>query len=1366
MKNTKHLLKGFNGSALLLVTLAGLFSSATNSSAVSGSWNGTSDAIWANTANWSATPVPGVGDTATFNNAGNLNTTITTGSISLSNITFNTANAAAYTLGATPGAGTITFADGTTTAVTMNSTVAAPQIINANLTLGTAIASTTTFTNSSTTTSLTLGGAIAGGTGGTAAAKTLTVNGAGNTTISGAISNGGATNVALRATGPGVLTLSGSNSYTGTTQIGSQGGLTLGNLLLSGSGKIGTGAVTVWEGTLNLGNTTQTINGFTVGGGSPASSATVLIGSGILNLGGDLTFSAANNHAGAVISGSGGGVINLLGNRAFNAGDSNIASDDLIISAIIANGDLTARGILKGADGVLTLTAANTFTGDTSIVASGGTLKLDFAAANAPASNILYNAVAAGALNIGAGTSAVSTLLVQGKSDTTNSQAFGNLTLSAASNFGLNSITVNSGSNGTLNLSLGTITRAVVGAAIAFTGPASGNITTTQTDGRIAAATYTSGSGVTTWAGVTTGTLGAYTGDTLYAGGNIISSGSSNLFINNTTSGNVTQVSGTTTLATLTMLDGTDRTVAVGAGNALLFSGAAGGLQRSGTAGNLTIGTSGSAGSITAGTTASHEFVITNGSTSNLLTINSVITNNAGGSPVLNITGPGRTVFTGSNTYTGATNINAGILEIQNNNALGSVAGGTLIATGATLGLSGTITTAEAITINGNGLGNGGALRNFSGVSTLSGAITPLSFSNRINSDAGTLAITGTFVNGSGRALTFGGSGNTTLAIPISTGAANLTKDGSGTLTLLTTGVVSTSGAVTLNDGTLRYGANDAMGTGIVTVNGGVFDLSTFSDSVGVVTLSAGSIIGSGTLTGAGYTLTNSGTISANLGSNAATLIKSGSGTATLAGTSAYTGATTINSGTLNITGNLTGGTAITLAGPAQGIGGNGSLTQGASSVISGATSILTAGNMALVTSNVLAGNNTYSGVTNIQYGVWRLLHSNALGSTANGTSVSGPAALELAGDISIGAEALTLGSAGGISNGGALRNISGSNSYAGAISLGFGTRINSDAGTLTLTGTLTSTNLALLIGGAGNTAVTNTIALGTGALTKDGSGTLTLSGSNTYSGATAVNAGIIVFQNTSAKASNTVTALATGTIGLGVGGSGYYSSANVTSLFNTNTLTGFFLNAASGVAIDTTNAGGSFEQSTALTAARSLTKLGTGILTLSGSNTYSGATTVSQGTLIVSGSLGASSAATVASNAQVGGNGTINGNLTLSNGARFVFDLDNTPLTVGGTFALSNTFGIASLVQANGTAIDWTMVNDGTYSLVATSFVFNDTNISNFGLSNAATGLGGGKSAYFTNGSLQLVVVPEPSTWMLLSGGLTALMIFRRRRA
>jgi autotransporter-associated beta strand protein len=182
------------------------------------------------------------------------------------------------------------------------------------------------------------------------------------------------------------------------------------------------------------------------------------------------------------------------------------------------------------------------------------------------------------------------------------------------------------------------------------------------------------------------------------------------------------------------------------------------------------------------------------------------------------------------------------------------------------------------------------------------------------------------------------------------------------------------------------------------------------------------------------------------------------------------------------------------------------------------------------------------------------------------------------------------------------------------------------------------------------------------------------------------------------------------------------------------------------------------------------LTKQGLGVLKLSDSNTYSGATSVSQGVLLIDGSTAASSAVSVASGAAIGGNGTINGNLTLDSGALFAFDTGST-LDLGGSFSLDSLFGVDDLVSTSGGAVDWANIAQGTYTLMNTSFTFNDTNIGNFGTANQATGLAGGKSAYFQQGSptssLQLVVVPEPATIALAAVGVATLAwTYRRRKA
>ena len=64
--------------------------------------------------------------------------------------------------------------------------------------------------------------------------------------------------------------------------------------------------------------------------------------------------------------------------------------------------------------------------------------------------------------------------------------------------------------------------------------------------------------------------------------------------------------------------------------------------------------------------------------------------------------GAGTLTLSGTNTYTGLTNVNAGTLKVTANDALGTNAAGTVIASGATLDLANvTYSTTEAITNNG-----------------------------------------------------------------------------------------------------------------------------------------------------------------------------------------------------------------------------------------------------------------------------------------------------------------------------------------------------------------------------------------------------------------------------------------------------------------------------------------------------------------------------------------------------------------------------------------------------------------------------------------------------------------------------------------
>ncbi len=164
------------------------------------------------------------------------------------------------------------------------------------------------------------------------------------------------------------------------------------------------------------------------------------------------------------------------------------------------------------------------------------------------------------------------------------------------------------------------------------------------------------------------------------------------------------------------------------------------------------------------------------------------------------------------------------------------------------------------------------------------------------------------------------------------------------------------------------------------------------------------------------------------------------------------------------------------------------------------------------------------------------------------------------------------------------------------------------------------------------------------------------------------------------------------------------------------------------------------------------LTKQGTGTLTLSGASTYDGATLVSAGTLFVTGSLG-SSPVTVGSGATIGGNGTLAGTLNFDAGA--MLDVSGGTLSVAGLVSFDN-FGFGNLI-----GFDVNSASLGTYTMIEGSN-FDFTNVSNFGAANALD-LGDGRSAYFEEGSLRVVVIPEPGPALL--GGLGMLVLIRRKR-
>ena len=259
-------------------------------------------------------------------------------------------------------------------------------------------------------------------------------------------------------------------------------------------------------------------------------------------------------------------------------------------------------------------------------------------------------------------------------------------------------------------------------------------------------------------------------------------------------------------------------------------------------------------------------------------TVSGVISNSGGSAAGLTKTGVGTLILTGTNTYNGTTTVSTGgVLNIQNADALGSTAAGTVVQSGAALQIQGGITTAaEPLTINGTGIvnngnnipttatgyvaisipatvpvSNTGALRNISGDNTYSGVVT-LGSASRIQSDTvgNKLTLSGG-VTGSNKDLTVGGIGNTSITA-VTTGTGALTMQGAagqtggvftslrGTLNL--TGASTYTGTTTVRGGNINLtgSLNGSTGTALNFTAAGTYQVTDASQSMGVLTTTTG----------------------------------------------------------------------------------------------------------------------------------------------------------------------------------------------------------------------------------------------------------------------------------------------------------------------------------------------------------------------------------------------------------------------------------------------------------------------------------------------------------------------------------------------
>ena len=664
--------------------------------------------------------------------------------------------------------------------------------------------------------------------------------------------------------------------------------------------------------------------------------------------------------------------------------------------------------------------------------------------------------------------------------------------------------------------------------------------------------------------------------------------------------------------------------------------------------------------------------------------------------------------LSGNNTYSGATTISAGTIEIGAAGRLGAgtyaqniTNNGTFVyASTNNQTLSGIISGTGALTQNAASTLTLSGNNTYSGATTISTGTIEIGAAGRLG--AGTYA--GAISNNA--SLIYSGTNNQTLSGIISGTGALTQNNSSSTLTL--TGANTYTGTTTINAGTLQIGPTGRLGSGSY----------------------AGNISNNETLI---YSGTNAQTLSGIISGTGALTQNNSSSTLTLTGANTYTGTTTINAGTLQLgnngaTGSLSADSAITV---------NGALVFRRSDAISQGTNFSSAAitGTGLVIHNSANSTTLNNNTNSFSGGVWvqqGTLFAGAIGNSGEASFLGSCGTIKLGSSSSTGTLRLTTGSP--IETTDKVIDLSGTT--------GGGSIIAANA-TITMTGNLAMSGtgnktLSFTSSGSSNTfhlTYSGLIAEGVGSvlsLTFAGSGngnhTLT-NASNSFSGAVSI-AGNTASTTTTlnvagiGNATNTSYLGKNSTINIGAGTAG----TNILKYTGTGETTDKVINLASTnnnnqASLDASNASGLLKFTSDFTATgtasskilnligtgnaeiagaivnntsgnvTNVTKNGTGTWTLSGNNTYTGTTTISGGNLVISGT-NSGSAITVNSGGTLAGTGT-GGDTTVNSGGKI--SPGNSPgiLTVGGLTLNGNgtyTWEMADATGAAGTG--WDQIN------------------------------------------------------------------------
>jgi autotransporter-associated beta strand protein len=776
---------------------------------------------------------------------------------------------------------------------------------------------------------------------------------------------------------------------------------------------------------------------------------------------------------------------------------------------------------------------------------------------------------------------------------------------------------------------------------------------------------------------------------------------------------------------------------------------------------------------------------------------------NLSGAAVLNKTGGGTLLLTGTNTYSGGTVIASnggtlllgaasaispnGIYTVNVNNGL---AFGTGVTAGTISGLSGnggvTLTTADnmpvALSINSaagaptysgalSGIGSlikvGTGVQCLSGVASYSGPTTistgTLEMENVLFSNTSTASIapgaTLQFDVPSGNNPTPGNSftiaGSGTL---LKTGPGGLVLGGNNghvTMSMGASGLIDIENGAVLNDySNVVWTANQAS---LNLSSSGMFDLRgqnlpigalTGSGTVGnttgtsILTFGAGDSSGvfSGTIVGNNGTVVGGGSDSkGNLNAGVLSVTKTGNGIETLDGNNTYSGGTTIDAGTLNIASDSSLGTTGNVT-----FGGNSTLQAGAANITLNSSRTVTLNSGVTGTIDTQGNNMTFA--------------SNVNGA-GNLTKVGG-GSLFLGGIIAY--TGSTTVSAGTLE----LENTVFNNANGASIAPGATLQVDLSTANWTVStnfpisgsGTLLKTGSNVMILGAnGNHHVTMNMGAG-GLIDIENGGMANDYGAVDWSANQAsMNIASIAFFDIRAQYANIGALTGSGSVGSSYGG-------GVVLTLGAGGSSGTFSGTIMG------NGTGSNSPSPGVTAnldagSISVTKTGNGIEVFTGNNAYSGITTVNAGGLAVNGSL-ASNGTVIVNGGLAGtlsgagsvGNVTAYGNgaalapgyggigtltaasVTLNSGSLLNYTLGS--VGAGGNSMLNITGGLtlSSSITLNVTPVSgW---GNGTYELASYAGSLADNSTSFSGWTVAGTGLGSHTYSFSDSGGMLDVIV------------------------